>query len=87
MTPFLPFVSNTLNLPEANEASLLFFGALKIGFLIAYLLFMIFAAVMVRQVKLMRETISTPLEPLLRLLAWIQLIVSVIVFIFAFISL
>lgn len=87
MIELLPFVENKLHTPEAGEAGVIFFAFLKIGFLVAYLLFMIFAVVMVRQVKLMRETINTPLEPLLRLLAWAQLIASIVIFVLAFISL
>lgn len=55
-------------------------------FLILFALYVIFALVVVRQVSLMARTVSTLLEPLIKILAIIHLIAAVLLWILAFIA-
>lgn len=56
-------------------------------FLIGFLLYIAFAVIVVRQVKLMKQTLNGILELPLRLVAWIHLGIAVLVLIIALIVL
>lgn len=56
---------------------------LKFGFVIAFFLFFLFAVVVLRQSKLMTQTIKTPLHFVIRLTAWAQLLIALVVFLAA----
>lgn len=56
---------------------------LKFGFVVTFLLFFLFAVVVLRQSKLMTQTIKTPLHAVIRLTAWVQLLVALVVFLAA----
>jgi hypothetical protein len=75
---------NGVNLPEAG-----FVGSfvLKILFLLAFLLYTIFAFVVIRQVRLMEKTYHTSLNLFLTIFAWAHFFVAVAVLVFAFIVL
>lgn len=57
--------------------------AFKLLMLVAMLIYIIFAAVMVRQEKLMSDVLDEGFEPFLRLLTWIHLIAALGVFVLA----
>ena len=57
--------------------------AFKLLMLVGMLIYIIFAAVMVRQEKLMSDVLEEGFEPMLRLLTWVHLAASVGVFILA----
>jgi hypothetical protein len=48
----------------------------KILFLIAFGLYVIFAFIAVRQIEIMRKTVITPLSPLIQLIGYAHLIVA-----------
>lgn len=50
---------------------------LRFMFFLAFGVYALFAAVVVRQVYLMDHTIKTPLAPFLKLLAWAHLFVAI----------
>lgn len=59
----------------------------KILFLFALLIYLIFAAVVVRQVYLMTSTLRIGFEVETRIIAWVHLFLAVAVFVFAFLVL
>lgn len=63
------------------EPSIWFF--VKILFLIGLLVYVIFAAVVVRQVYLMIETLAVGFEAPLKGVVWIHLFIAIGVFVFA----
>ncbi len=69
-----------VNLPEVETLGLFL---LKILFLIGFLLYSVFAFVVIRQVRLMGQTYTTSLGSVLSIFAWAHFIVAVIVFVFA----
>lgn len=71
-------------MPEIN-LPVWFFA--KIAFLFAILVYVFFAAVVVRQVYLMTQTLQVGLETPLRIIAWIHLLVAVGVFLSALVIL
>jgi len=60
---------------------------LKGGFLVGLGVYILFAIVIVRQVAMMAQTISSSLNWLLRLFAWVHLLFSLLVFVFAWVIL
>lgn len=69
-------------IPEITEAFLspesLMTTVFFIGLLLAAILYVVFAIVIVRQVKIMNKTISTPLGPVIQLLAWLHLVFALV---------
>ncbi len=80
-----PFFTGEISTPDALTA--LYQGGLKLIFLLAFLLYVIFAIVVIRQVFLMEQTINTPLHFVLKVFAVGHLIVSIFVFLMAFLVL
>ena len=62
-------------------------GVVKLFFMLAIVLYIIFAVVIVRQVKLMGQTISDKNNYLLSLIAWLHLAIALFVFLLAWIIL
>jgi len=62
-------------------------GIVKLFFMLAIVLYIIFAVVIVRQVKLMGQTISDKNNYLLSLIAWLHLAIALFVFLLAWIIL
>jgi len=56
---------------------------LKILFLAALFIYVAFAVIVVRQVKLMSQTLNGVLDLPLRLISWIHLLVAITVFLLA----
>ncbi len=56
---------------------------LKILFLVAFLIYVAFAVIVVRQVNLMIKTLDGVLNLPLRMIAWIHLLAALIVFVLA----
>lgn len=61
--------------------------SLKILTLIGIVVYLVFAAVMVRQEKLMADVLEEGFEPVLRLLTWLHLAAAVFVFLLALVLL
>lgn len=59
----------------------------KLFALFAAVVYLIFAAVVMRQVHLMTETIAVGFEAPLKTLVWVHLIVAIVVFLFALVVL
>jgi len=62
-------------------------GIVKLFFMLAIVLYIIFAVVIVRQVKLMGQTISDKNNYLISLIAWLHLAIALFVFLLAWIIL
>lgn len=60
---------------------------LRIMFFLAFAVYGLFAAIVVRQVYLMDGTIKTPLAPLLKLLAWAHLLLVLALMALVFVAL
>lgn len=73
--------------PEILVADGLIWLGAKILFLLAFLIYMIFAGVVVRQVYLMTNTLQVGFEVPIRSLAWAHLFVAIGVFLLAFVTL
>lgn len=75
------------NLSPITLAPLLYGLFLKSLFLIAFGLYVAFAFLMIRQVRLMGQTVKTTLEPVLLMIAFIHFLVAIGVFLAAFLLL
>lgn len=73
MTPFEQFIQNLINTPFN------FWILIKILFVIGFGLYLTFAAIVIRQVKIMSEVVEGLSVWPLRLFAWIHLGVAVFV--------
>lgn len=60
---------------------------LQILFAFVFFLFLLFAVIIVRQVRLMGETMTTPLAPVLRVISWSFLLVTMFVLAMAVLTL
>lgn len=60
-----------------------FLNFLRIAFLFALLLYIVFSLVVVRQVHLMTNTVKTGMTFLVRLLAYINIALAILVFVIA----
>jgi len=70
-------------MPDTLDSAIgLFQLVIKLGFLAFGLLFILFGVLLVRQVKVMTETVHDPFNPKLKLTAWAYLALTIIVFIF-----
>ena len=59
------------------------FGALlKMGFLLLTSVFIGFAILFIRQVKIMTQSVQDPLNPKLTLLSWLYLTLVLVIFVF-----
>lgn len=59
-------------------------GVIKLGTLIALLVYIIFAFIIIRQIETMNTTINVPLARLLRVLAFVHFIVAASLFALVF---
>lgn len=75
---------NSIDLPPAENVG---FFVLKLLFMLGFLLYSIFAFVVIRQVRLMGQTYSTSLGPILMIFAIAHFLVSIAILVFAFIVL
>lgn len=64
----------------------LFSGLLKIMFLIGFVIYILFATIVVRQVFMMTATIGTPLAPVLKIFALGYLALTIGVFLFVLVA-
>ncbi|NOY14990.1 MAG: hypothetical protein GXP43_02120 [bacterium] len=69
-------------LDTPTSISLIFTFLLKIGFLLLTTIFIGFAVLFIRQVKVMTEAVHDPLNPKLRIISWAYLILTAAIFIF-----
>jgi hypothetical protein len=83
MTPFEQFIQSL----SLNSFDSLLWVLLKILALIGFALYLAFAAVVIRQVKIMSEVVQGLSIWPLRLLAWVHLGVAVFIFLLALIAL
>lgn len=56
-------------------------GIFRILFIVSALLYVVFAAVVIRQISIMRDTLQTPFSASLRLVGWAHLVIAVLVFV------
>lgn len=70
-----------------DSAAMLYGWSLRLLFWAIFLLFFLFALVVVRQVNLMDQTIKTPLAPLLKIISWAHLLVVLGMFVLAILTL
>ncbi len=70
--------------PDFNFA---FLAVAKIFFLVGLGIYIVFAAVVVRQVGLMTDTVEVGFEGIIKLIAWVHLLFAIFVFLTAFIVL
>ncbi len=68
-------------------SSAIFLGILKVMFIIAALLYVIFSFVVVRQIALMRQTVVTSLSSFLQIIGYIHLIFALLVVVIFFLVL
>lgn len=59
-----------------DSAMSLFYLLLKVIFIVAALLYLIFSFVVVRQIHLMRSTVITPLSSFIQIVGYIHLLLS-----------
>jgi len=59
------------------------FGFIKIGILLLILIYLVFAAIIVRQDDLMSRVVEIPFSPLLRLIGALHFLAVIIVFLLA----
>jgi hypothetical protein len=83
MTPFEQFIQS-LSLGSLDSLVWVF---VKILFVIGFALYLAFAVIIIRQVKIMSEVVEGLFIWPLRLLAWIHLGVAVFIFLLALIAL
>lgn len=62
----------------------LLWRVIQVMFLIAGALYIVYALVIVRQISLMSRTVSTLLEPLVKILGWVHLLASLFVWFLIF---
>ncbi|HCM37437.1 MAG: hypothetical protein UV61_C0010G0006 [Candidatus Gottesmanbacteria bacterium GW2011_GWB1_43_11] len=74
-----------MNITDLTQAVLAFFpwGFAKLAILVLIGIYIVFAAIMVRQEQLMAKVIEIPFSPILRLVALVHLLASVIVWLLA----
>ena len=65
----------------------LFFGFLKIMFVMAGMLYMFFSVVVIRQIYNMQKSLETSLSDKLRILGYLNLVFSILVLLFFIVSL
>ena len=87
VTSVSPFELFTNSAPSVESIVMVYGWALRLLFWAAFILYFLFAVVVVRQVTLMDETIKTPLAPVLKIISWSHLIVALMVLVLALISL
>jgi len=83
MTPFEQFIQSL----SLNSFDSVFWVLIKILFIIGFTLYLAFAAIIIRQVKIMSEVVEGLFIWPLRLLSWVHLGVAVFIFLLALIAL
>jgi len=61
---------------------LILFGFFKILFVVAAALYVAFSFVVTRQIRVMKNTLITPISPIITTIGYVQLALSVVVFLF-----
>jgi hypothetical protein len=83
MTPF----DNFLHLLASSAAVFSIWWIIKLLFLLALLIYLAFAAIIIRQIDLMSKTLHTEFAIPIKLVAWIHLVVAILTFFLALIIL
>lgn len=73
--------------PPDGLGDMVLFGGLKLLFIVFFALYTVFSFVVIRQVSLMRNTIETPIDPLLMFGSWIFFASSIVVLLLAIFTL
>ncbi len=76
----LPYMSLFMNPEIIAQASL---SAVKVGVIFILALYLVFSIIVVRQISLMTKTVNTSLTPTLKIIGYIHLAASVLVWLFA----
>ncbi len=82
-----PITINTLNNATNMGAfvpSGIILGTVRIFFLTAFLLYVIFAIILTRQVDVMSKTVETPLSPKIRVVSYIHLLAAIVILLHLF---
>ena len=70
------------NIPDITTAYLspdsIAMTVAKIAFILVAIMYVVYGVVIVRQVKIMNETVTTTLGPILQLVAWLHLALTII---------
>lgn len=74
-------------LPGPEWGDVILFGGLKLLILIFFVLYSIFAFVLIRQVRLMKHTIETEIDPILTLASWGFFTLTILVLLLALFTL
>ena len=83
MTPFEQFIQNL----SASSFDSVIWVFIKILFVIGFALYLAFAVIVIRQVKIMGEVIEGLFTWPLRVLSWIHLLVAIFIFLLSLILL
>lgn len=80
--------SGFLNTATSLDGAMFAYGIfLRVLFFFAFGVYALFAAIVVRQVYLMDNTIKTPLAPVLKLVAWAHLLLTIFITAMVFVAL
>lgn len=71
-----PTTSRLVNIDQVALLS----GVFKVLFLLSVVFYMVFAVIVIRQVQIMKNTLITPVSPLIMLLSIIHLALTVVIF-------
>lgn len=83
MTPFEKIAQIFINYPPAS----VFWLVMKMLFLLAFLIYIAFAAMVIRQIGLMAKTLNTDFAIPIKLIAWVHLAMVILVFLLALVIL
>jgi hypothetical protein len=83
---FLQAAVSTINFNQLNTVTVgdVVFNFVKIMFLIGFFLYILFAFLAIRQIEEMRQTVVTPLSPVIRVAGYLHLLLAIGVFLFVF---
>ena len=67
---------------DLNTIHTIFGWFLKTGFLLLTLIFLGFAVLFIRQVDMMTSAVQDPLNPKLKIVSWLYLLLTILIFVF-----
>mgnify|MGYP003480212548 CR=1 FL=1 len=86
--PLFTLISNAGLLPDFNaDADVWLLFGVKLMFILAGLVYVLFAILVTRQITIMSSAVTTTASPLIKLLGYFHLLVSILVLIYFFIVL
>jgi hypothetical protein len=82
--PFFTLISSNGLLPEAFDMDKALLFGVKSMFIVAGVLYLLFAILITRQISIMSSTISTTASPKIKLLGLVHLVTAIFVLIYFF---